>query len=237
MSIILNGSTGITTPADTVTGNETVGGTLAVTGATTLAGTTLGATTATSLTVGGVAAVAVAPGTSGNVIFTTDGSTWSSTQKIVQGTAVASTSGTSISFTSIPSWVKRITLMLQGVQRSGSSIPVFQLGTSGGFVTTGYLGASGAITGSPGGANPTNGFTVNSSNAADVFHGQIIIENLTGNTWTAFSFVTPSNGYNVFLGAGSITAANLGGVLTQVRITMTNGTDTFTAGNINLLWE
>jgi len=38
MSIILNGTTGITTPADTVTGNATVGGTLTVTGATTLTG-------------------------------------------------------------------------------------------------------------------------------------------------------------------------------------------------------
>jgi len=36
MTIILNGTTGITTPADTVTGNATVGGTLAVTGNTTI---------------------------------------------------------------------------------------------------------------------------------------------------------------------------------------------------------
>ena len=36
MSITLNGTTGITTPADTVTGNATVGGTLGVTGNTTL---------------------------------------------------------------------------------------------------------------------------------------------------------------------------------------------------------
>ena len=36
MPITLNGTTGITTPADTVTGNATVGGTLGVTGNTTL---------------------------------------------------------------------------------------------------------------------------------------------------------------------------------------------------------
>ncbi len=36
MAITLNGTTGITTPADTVTGNATVGGTLGVTGNTTL---------------------------------------------------------------------------------------------------------------------------------------------------------------------------------------------------------
>ena len=44
MAITLNGTTGITTPADTVTGNATVGGTLGVTGATSLAATTVSAT-------------------------------------------------------------------------------------------------------------------------------------------------------------------------------------------------
>jgi hypothetical protein len=44
MAITLNGTTGITTPADTVTGNATVGGTLGVTGATALAATTVSAT-------------------------------------------------------------------------------------------------------------------------------------------------------------------------------------------------
>ena len=75
MAITLNGTTGITTPADTVTGNATVGGTLNVTGATVLGAATLGATTATSLSVGGVAAVAVAPSTNGNVL-TSNGTIW-----------------------------------------------------------------------------------------------------------------------------------------------------------------
>jgi hypothetical protein len=62
MTITLNGSTGINTPADTVTGNVTIGGTLAVTGAT---------------TVGGTSVVAVAPGTNGNIL-TSNGSAWTS---------------------------------------------------------------------------------------------------------------------------------------------------------------
>jgi hypothetical protein len=44
MTITLNGTTGITTPADTITGNATVGGTLTVTGATTFPGAGLWAT-------------------------------------------------------------------------------------------------------------------------------------------------------------------------------------------------
>jgi hypothetical protein len=55
MAITLNGTTGITTPADTVTGNATVGGTLGVTGTTALTGnTTLGSYTKTVVAIGTV---------------------------------------------------------------------------------------------------------------------------------------------------------------------------------------
>jgi len=40
---------------------------------------------------------------------------------LTSGTAVASTSGTSIDFTSIPSWVKRITVMFNGMSTNGTS--------------------------------------------------------------------------------------------------------------------
>jgi len=53
------------------------------------------------------------------------------------GTAVNTTSGTSIDLTSIPSWVKRITVMLNGVSTNGASIPQIQLG-AGSVDTTGY---------------------------------------------------------------------------------------------------
>lgn len=55
MPITLNGTTGITTPADTVTGNATVGGTLGVTGTTALTGnTTLGSYSETVVAIGTV---------------------------------------------------------------------------------------------------------------------------------------------------------------------------------------
>ena len=55
MAITLNGTTGITTPADTVTGNATVGGTLGVTGTTALTGnTTLGSYSETVVAIGTV---------------------------------------------------------------------------------------------------------------------------------------------------------------------------------------
>jgi hypothetical protein len=153
---------------------------------------------------------------------------------IVQGTSVASTSGTAITFTGIPSWVKRITIMLQGVTTSGTSQKLIQLGTSGGFVTTGYLGAgwSGSST-----TNYTNGFGIYSGASSNVLHGNITVFNLTNNTWVASGVIALSESANVLTVAGSISAASLGGVLTQIRLTTVNGTDTFTAGNVNILYE
>ena len=45
--------------------------------------------------------------------------------------------GTSVDFTGIPGWAKKITVMLNGVSTNGTSIPVVRLG-SGTVQTTGY---------------------------------------------------------------------------------------------------
>jgi len=58
---------------------------------------------------------------------------------LVSGTAVASTSNTSIDFTSIPAGVRRITVMFDAVSTSGTSNWLIQLGDSGGIENTGYL--------------------------------------------------------------------------------------------------
>ena len=60
---------------------------------------------------------------------------------LTSGTAVASTSGTSITFSSIPSWAKRVTVMFNGVSTSGSSNIQVQLG-AGSTTTSGYTGGS-----------------------------------------------------------------------------------------------
>ena len=58
---------------------------------------------------------------------------------LTSGTAQASTSGTAIDFTGIPSWAKRITVMFNGVSTNGTSNPQIQLG-SGSPTTSGYTG-------------------------------------------------------------------------------------------------
>lgn len=155
---------------------------------------------------------------------------------ITVGTAVASTSGTSIDFTGIPSWVKRITVMFRGTSTNGTSPYLVQIG-SGSFTTSGYLG-SGTTIGALNNLSSslyTTGFAVlNTVSAASVFHGTIIIVNQTGNSWVASATGAYSDGAGTTLGSGSIT---LSGTLDRVRITTVNGTDTFDAGSINILYE
>jgi uncharacterized protein YaiE (UPF0345 family) len=150
------------------------------------------------------------------------------------GTAVASTSGTSIDFTSIPSWVKRITVMFQGVSTNGTSNPLIQIGTGGTPTTSGYLATSANISSSLSSqANYTTGFGIASSNAANVISGAITIFNVSGNVWVA-SGVTKNSTTAAAMIAGDV---SLAGVLNMVRITTVNGTDTFDAGSINILYE
>ena len=153
---------------------------------------------------------------------------------ITSGTAVASTSGTSIDFTSIPSWVKRITVMLNGVSTNGSTSLRFQLGSAGSVETTGY-NSSGAWAGSASaGLSSSSGFdTYGDGGSTANRYGAFTFTLLGSNIWTVTGSFTTVSAY-VFLVAGSKT---LSSTLDRVRITTTNGTDTFDAGSINILYE
>ena len=154
---------------------------------------------------------------------------------IVSGTAQASTSGTSIDFTGIPSWVKRITVMFSGVSLSGSSQFLIQLGDSGGIETTGYSGGGFRTSSSTvAGGNSTAGFYFANTTAATVFSGMITITNLSANTWVAMGLLGGDVTEVVDATAGGKT---LSATLDRVRITTVNGTDTFDAGSINILYE
>jgi hypothetical protein len=157
---------------------------------------------------------------------------------IASGTAVSAT-GTSVDFTSIPSWVKRITVMFTGVSTNGTSEVIFRIGTSGGIQSTGYLSASSAIAPtSVSSANDATGFRIynNGGAATDVRNGILtlaLLNSATG-TWSASGSFGQSDAARLNLIGGSKV---LSAELTQVRITTVNGTDTFDAGSINILYE
>jgi hypothetical protein len=156
---------------------------------------------------------------------------------LTSGTAVASTSGTALDFTGIPSWVKRITVMFSGVSTNGSSQPLFQLGDSGGIETTGYATATSSISTDANAAVAyTNGWQTFTANASRIAHGAIVFSLLdpSTNTWVGSGqFVTTDVATTQWCSGSK----SLSATLDRVRITTANGTDTFDAGSINILFE
>ena len=151
---------------------------------------------------------------------------------ITSGTSVASTSGTSIDFTGIPSWVKRITVMFNGVSLSSTASILIQIGPSGGVETSSY---SGVVLGN-GVQNAWGGtgyLITRTGVATSIYSGIVTLANITGSTWICAGTVgDPTNGFaGLTAGTKAIT-----GTLSIVRITSTS-TDTFDAGSVNILYE
>lgn len=152
---------------------------------------------------------------------------------IMLGTAVTA-SGTSVDFTGIPSWVKRITVMFSGVSLSGTSPIQVQIG-SGSISTSGYVGSAWvhSTSGISAAAFTSGLVTVNTSAAVRNFQGIATFATLGSNSWVGSVTVEGNDGG----GGGGATAITLGGVLDRLRITTVNGTDTFDTGTINIMWE
>jgi hypothetical protein len=155
--------------------------------------------------------------------------------KLARGTALDTTSGTSFDFTSIPSNVKRITFMLDGVSTNGTSPIIIQLGDSGGIEITDYYGSASEIRGTPTSTSFTTGFgLVESPAAGDFYYGIVTIANVSGNLWV-YSFTGSSIvAAQTYLGGGSKT---LSATLDRIRLTTSGGANTFDAGKINIMYE
>jgi len=157
-------------------------------------------------------------------------------QRIVLETAQATTSGTSKDFTGIPAWVKRITVMFDGVSTSGSSNLQIQLGDSGGIETTGYISVGTYLGTSTSGSSYTTGFGFLSAGSTNVLSGLVIISLLNNNTFVATGDMAGSGGAAGFR-YGTSGSKTLSATLDRIRITTVTGTDTFDAGSINIMYE
>ncbi len=150
---------------------------------------------------------------------------------------VSSTSGTTVSFTNIPSWVRRITVMFSGVSVSGTDNILVQLGDSGGVETSGYTNGVVLIVsgGNPGITTGTSGFLVLSSAGTDALYGTYILTLMDSvtNLWMANGTFERTGALRMEVGAGQ---KALSAALTQLQIT-TSGVDTFDAGTITVRYE
>ena len=152
---------------------------------------------------------------------------------ILTSDTVKTASSTAVNFTGIPSWAKRITVMYTGLITSTAALPLIQLGTSGGLVTTGYDGATGVITNGSvaSAALITTGLGLVHSASYTTFTGAAVFTLVTGNTWVG----TLTGKNNTGTSTGSTFIA-LSGALTQLSL-ITNAAPTFTAGSINIMYE
>jgi hypothetical protein len=151
-------------------------------------------------------------------------------------TAQASTSGTVVQFTGLPAGIKRITIAFAGVSTSSTSLVIVQLGDAGGFEASGYAGGSDLWQSATNAAlYGGSGFALQRAGAGTyIRHGLATLVHVGSNQWV-FSFTgANSEAAAMSMSAGSKTLSD---VLTQVRVTTVNGTDTFNAGNINILYE
>lgn len=151
-------------------------------------------------------------------------------QAIVSGASIATTSGTAHDFIGIPSWVKKITIMLSGVSSTGTSFHIIQLGDSGGIETSGYLGTADVT-------NHNAGFIYTDAQSA-VLVGHVIMTlalvDRATNTWIEASNFSRSDAGSSFVGSGTKV---LSGILDRIRLTTEGGSDTFDAGLFNILYE
>lgn len=152
---------------------------------------------------------------------------------ITEATAVASTSGTSVSFTGLPAGILRITIMLQGVSTAAANTLQVVLGTGGTptYTTSGYAGGMSAGNNAIATTAMSTGFDICLTGAATgTVQAQIVLTNLTGNTWMMSGISQLSNTTAYAFSSGSVALA---AALTAVRVSG----GTFDAGTINILYE
>lgn len=149
-------------------------------------------------------------------------------------TASVLVSGTSINFSSIPSWAKRITVIGQDIATNGSSQVLVQIGDSSGVATSGYVGGNIYYLGGAAGAHEllSSGFRIFIGGASIYRFGTVTLSRLTSNKWVAVGQFAHSGGFAWLSGVKV-----LSNTLDRLRITTVNGTDSFTQGEVSLLIE
>jgi hypothetical protein len=204
-----------------------------------ISGTTMTVTAVASGTIAVgqlITGTGVTAGTTITALGTGSGSTGTYTVSTSQTVASTTITIVGVDFTGIPSWAKRITVMLNGVSVSGASQIQVQIG-SGSITTTGYTSAASNAQGTAlAVVTSTTGFTTGGANAANVHYTTFNIVNPSGFVYQLFGNgnINSSGTFTVYYASGTVT---LSGTIDRLRLTTVNGTDTFDAGSVNILYE
>lgn len=168
--------------------------------------------------------------------------------RLVISTAVNPTSGTSVPFTSIPSWAKRITVNLVNISTNGTSAEVIQIGDSSGYATTGYEAvctfvAAALPSGQSGGVFTSQGFVLmgqTATTASNQISGRVVLD-LVGTTggltyWACSGVIGRQDGGTYFqkFVAGH---KGLSGTLDRIQLTTITGSASFDGGLVNIIYE
>ena len=176
-------------------------------------------------------------GTSGQVL-TSAGSgavpTWATATNLTRGTAAATTSGTEVDFTTLPSGIRKITLVLDSVSINTTDNVFVRLSTGGTFATTGYESQSMRIQNASTSAavtDTTQFVIISNDNASRLWTGSFTWHNITGNTWVMSGNCNTDGDARAVVCSGRIA---LGGTLDGLRM-RTAGT--YDGGQINIFYE
>ena len=129
--------------------------------------------------------------------------------------------------TGIPSWAKRITLILSEVKMTGSDQLLVQIGSSGILLESGYT------SGSRNASNATNGFIVRIDSSNRSLNGSMTLFRHSGNVWIQSHAGNAGTDFDI---VGGGIAPELGGTLNIIRL-KPSGSNGFASGAISVMYE
>ena len=154
--------------------------------------------------------------------------------------AQATQSGTFKDFTGIPSWARRVVLLLYGVSTSGTSDILIQLGGGTTPVTSGYVNGQSVFAWGSGvlSSTSTAGIPIYNNAASYVWSGRVVMELLEPglNNWVVTATLNNTTTSPSMVVSSGIAALGAN-VLGMVRLTTASGTPTLDAGYASISWE
>jgi hypothetical protein len=167
------------------------------------------------------------------------------TSGITVGTSQATTSGTSFTFTGVPTTAKQITINFNQTILASADSYLIQVGTSGGITTSGYYGSAvkygtgvAGVFGATWGTNTGMVFTYGSTYTTYPQAGTITLNYMGSNVWAIHGILTTTDPAGTttqaLFAAGVVTTS---AALDRIKITTSSGSTAFNGGSVNIAYQ